>query len=88
MDLIITNKVIPTIYTSDARDLKENMRFFSEKSSLTSSHCPCSFLCHVTFVTAFYKCFDIVVKPAKSTILYFMNNLIQQQQMFHIFLLK
>ena len=45
-------------------------------------------LCHVTYVTAFNKCFNFVAKPAKSIILYNMSKTIpnmqdiQQQQMF------
>ena len=45
-------------------------------------------LCHVTYVTAFNTCFNLVVKPAKSIIRYNMSMTIpnmqdiQQQQMF------
>ena len=48
-------------------------------------------LCHVTNVTAFNKCFNLAVKPAKSIILYNMSMTIpnmqdiQQQQMFFIY---
>ena len=52
-------------------------------------------LCHVTYVTAFNKCFNLVVKPAKSINLYNMSKTIsnmqgiqQQQMFFYIFLLK
>ena len=45
-------------------------------------------LCHVTYVTTFDKCFNLVVKRAQSIILYNMSKTIQnmqdiqQQQMF------
>ena len=37
-------------------------------------------LCHVTYVTAFNKCFNLVVKPAKSIILYDMSKAIPNMQ--------
>ena len=51
-------------------------------------------LCHVTYVTTFNKCFNLVFKPANSIILNNMSKTIpnmqdiQKQQMFSYILLK
>ena len=71
-----------------------NIFIFPEISSLTSNQCPCSYIMSCTYVTTFNKCFNLVVKPANSIILYNMSKTIsnmqdiQQQQMFSYILLK
>ena len=77
-----------------ARKICEIYSFFPEISSLTSNQCPCSYIMSCTYVTTFNKCFNLVVKPANSIILYNMSKTIpnmqdiQQQQMFSYILLK
>ena len=52
-----------------ARKHAKYIHFFLKYHLLHQVNVLAHLLCHVTYVTAFNKCFNLVVKPAKSIIL-------------------
>ena len=61
--------------------MSKKVCFFPELSSLTSGQFPCSFLCHVIYVTYFNKWFDPDIKFAN---LQFSTALARQSQKYKV----